>query len=370
MPGPTSPNPEEVAQMLSRPNDNMAPNVIACCSIALAIATTSIGLRLWSRRILNGRLCLDLSDWLAVMAWVMYVPHTASVILTARHGLGRHIVFVTDARLLSIYTIVDANLYVVVLALLKFSVLCLYRKIFSSSPRLRRWTWIITALVAEWLLQVLLATNLQCIPISATWDLTISDTSTCINYGVEALVAYIINITCDLAILSMPIPLIIKLNTSKPEKRRLIIVFAVGGSACIVSLVQLKYITRLGNSSDPSWENVPSALLGDIEIMVCFLATSVATYRPLYQLFFKDSIISNSQYSHPVSNDTSRHRVMLKGTQRSSIVQEDVAPILDSSLRYPHHGIIVTNDIEMTRQDNVGGPWSRVYDERELFDKH
>ncbi|KAI0838040.1 hypothetical protein F5Y06DRAFT_304098 [Hypoxylon sp. FL0890] len=353
MPGSESPSPEEIAQMLSHPNDNMAPNVIACCSIALGIATTSIGLRLWSRRILKGRLYLDLSDWLAITAWVVYVPHTASIILTVRHGLGRHIVFITDPRLLSIYTIIDANLYVLTLALLKFSVLCLYRKIFSSSPRFYRWTWIITALVAEWLLQVLLATNLQCIPISAVWDLTIRNTSTCINYGIEALVAYIINITTDLAILSMPIPLIIKLNRSKSEKRRLIIVFSVGGSACIVSLVQLKYITRLGNSSDPSWENVPSGMLGDIEIMVCFLATSIATYRPLYQLLFKEPSISNSEASHSLTKETSREGIIFKGIQSGLTAREDIASSFDRSLRYPRQGITVTRDIEMTRQDNV-----------------
>ncbi|KAI1417204.1 hypothetical protein F5Y13DRAFT_185275 [Hypoxylon sp. FL1857] len=361
------PTPEDVAHMLSRPNDNMAPNVIVCCSIALVIATISIGLRLWSRKVLNGKLHLDLSDWLAILAWVMYLPYTATMILTTRYGLGRHIVFVTDLRLFSIYTMVNVHLYVVTLALLKFSVLCLYRKIFSSSPRFYRWTWVIAALVAEWMLQVILATDLQCIPISATWDPTIRDRSTCINHGIEAVAAYVINITTELAILSMPIPLIIKLNVSKSEKRRLIIVFAVGGSACVASLVQLKYIAQPRDNSDPSWDSVPSGMLGDIEIMICFLATSIATYRPLYHLIFKESTAVNSENSHSAGKKTPHHENIFEVTQYSANVRGGVMSTLDRSLKYPQGGITVTNDIEMTRQDNVRGSWVRVYDDPEPF---
>lgn len=88
-------------------------------------------------------------------------------------------------------------------------------------------TWIVTALVAELALQVSISTNLQCIPISYTWDLSI--TGKCIDYGKEALAAYIINIVTDLIILSMPIPLVWKLQTSKQKKRGLMVVFAAGG---------------------------------------------------------------------------------------------------------------------------------------------
>lgn len=121
----------------------------------------------------------------------------------------------------------DENLYAVVLALLKFSILSLYRKLFGSTRWLYILTWVVTALVAELALQVIIATNLQCIPISATWDPTIR--GTCINYGVEALVAYIINISTDITILLMPIPVVRRLQASESKKRGLLAVFVAGG---------------------------------------------------------------------------------------------------------------------------------------------
>ncbi|OTB12729.1 hypothetical protein K445DRAFT_25441 [Daldinia sp. EC12] len=352
MPGPTSPTPEEAAEMLSRPGDDRTANIIVCCSISLLFATVFIGLRLWSRRVLNGRILLDLSDWFAIMAWVFYVAYVANIIMVTRHGLGRHIVFVTNPRLLSIYTIISENFYAVTLALLKFSVLCLYRKVFSSSTRFCRFTWVLTALVTEWMLQIILATNLQCVPISATWDPTIIDQSTCINYGVEALVAYVMNITTDLTILSMPIPLVLRLNTSKSQKRRLIIVFAAGGRQCLYR------------------DNVPSAMLGVVEIMVGFLATSIATYRPLYYLISKGTVMENSGNSRSTDFAPDGPSRSSKKTHFSTHVRGGIASRLhNSSKSPPTQGIYVTRDVELTEQDSTQGSCERVHDEVELLDR-
>ncbi|KAI1826292.1 hypothetical protein F4861DRAFT_497758 [Xylaria intraflava] len=345
MPGPVAPSPEEVASMLMHPNDSLVPNIIACASISLVASTTFIALRLWSRKIVRGKLRLDASDWLALTAWVIYLPYTAVLILVAQNGGGRHIVFVKDPRLLGILTIVDENLYTVVLALLKCSILSLYRQLFASSRTFYRCTWIVTAVVIEWLLQVLLSTNLQCIPISASWDVNIH--GTCINYGVEALVAYLLDIGTDLAILSLPIPLVLRLNTSKARKRRLVISFAAGGGACIVSLVQLAYITKLGNSPDPSWTVVPNSLLGDVEILTGFLATSIATYRPLYRFIFKEAP-GTSESSKPGPYDGAAKRDT--GGVEVSIGTGD-ASRADSRTSRSRHGILVTEHVELTRNE-------------------
>ncbi|KAI1435759.1 hypothetical protein GGR50DRAFT_283931 [Xylaria sp. CBS 124048] len=227
MPGPVLPSPDQIAWMLTRPQDSLVPNIISCAVICLAAATVFIALRLWSRTIVRGKLRLDVSDWLALVAWIIYVPYTAVLLLIAKNGGGRHIVFVKDTRLFGILTIIDENLYTVVLALLKLSVLSLYRSLFGSSRIFYRCTWIVTAVVIEWLIQVLLSTNLQCMPISASWDPSVH--GKCINYGIEALVAYLINIGVDITILSLPIPLVLRLHASKAQKRRLIISFAAGG---------------------------------------------------------------------------------------------------------------------------------------------
>ncbi|KAI0413545.1 hypothetical protein F5X98DRAFT_351794 [Xylaria grammica] len=358
MPGAVTPTPEEIAWMLSRPHDSVVPNIIACGIITFTFSTLFISLRLWSRRIVRGRFALDASDWFAVAAWSFYVPFIVTFILVTRYGGGRHAVFITDPRLLGILYIVQENLYAATLACLKLSILSLYRTLFGSSRTFRLCTWAVGALVAEWFLQVVLATNLQCVPLSASWDPDAG--GTCINYGVEALVAYIINISTDIIILSMPIPLVLRLNTSKTQKRRLIISFAAGGSACLVSLAQLAYITKLGNDSDSSWSVVPSSLLGAVELMVGFLATSIATYRPLYQFVFVERM-GRSSGSAADTEPTPYHVSYQKSQFRRDVLVGTGGVSGDFSSE-SQRGIVVTSHIELTRHNNPPGTWIRVND--------
>ncbi|KAG6365194.1 hypothetical protein INS49_006802 [Diaporthe citri] len=316
MPGPTLPTPEQVAYMQEHASDNIVPNLIACATICPILATIFVAFRLWSRRINHGRLKLDASDYLSIAAWLF---------------------------------LIDENIYAVVLALLKFSILSLYRKLFGNTRWLYILSWAVTALVAELALQVIIATNLQCIPISATWDPSIH--GKCINYGVEALVAYIINISTDITILLMPIPVVRKLQASKSKKRGLLAVFVAGGSACIVSMVQLRYITNLGSTADGSWDSMPSIFLADVEIMVGFLATSIATYRPLYRRVFKGIVPSSSQNYRPGYSDGSRRynhvtRIFAGGK-----------PTDHSSSTNNSRGIVVTDQIELIRTTQPAGSY-------------
>ncbi|KAI1419333.1 hypothetical protein F5Y12DRAFT_794065 [Xylaria sp. FL1777] len=341
MPGATLPTPDEIAWMLSRPNDSRIPDVFASGLITFTAATIFIGLRLWSRQIARGRLALDVSDWFAVAAWFLFLVFTVSFLVGTKYGAGKHAVFVTDARILGIMFIVQENLYASTLACLKLSILSLYRNIFGASLTFYRWTWVVSAFVAEWFLQVVLSTNLQCVPISAAWDPTVK--ATCINYGIEALVAYLINIITDLVILSMPIPIVLKLNTSKAQKRRLIISFAAGGRLCLY------------------WTIIPSSILGDVELAIGFLATSVATYRPLYRFIFKDSLgkttgrRTGSGFS-PYHGSSGRNHFRADatpGARRNS----------DANSGESRRGIVVTNHIELSRHNAAQGSWIKVDDE-------
>jgi hypothetical protein len=70
MPGVMPLTTEEIAWMLSRPDDSLVPNIIACGTITLIAATLSIIMRLSSRKLVRRRLDLDASDWLVITAWV------------------------------------------------------------------------------------------------------------------------------------------------------------------------------------------------------------------------------------------------------------------------------------------------------------
>lgn len=109
--------------MQEHADDNIVPNLIACSVICPILATIFIAFRLWSRQINHGRLMLDASDYLSIAAWVrfqsirvdlapetdevqfFYIPYNVVIGLITRYGAGRHIIFVTNPRMLQIVSI-------------------------------------------------------------------------------------------------------------------------------------------------------------------------------------------------------------------------------------------------------------------------
>ncbi len=89
---------------------------------------------------------------------------------------------------------------------------------------------------------------------------------------------------------------------------------------------------------------MPARLLADVEIMVGFLATSIATYRPLYQSVFGDVPVSKGGYSAKSKPDPS-HKYF--NQRRHSVKVSAVKPDNHKSTR----GITVTNQFEFSSYD-------------------
>lgn len=106
---------------------------------------------------------------------------------------------------------------------------------------------------------------------------------------------------------------------------------------------------------------MPTVMLSDVEVMVGFLATSIATYRPLYRRIFQGTGAFSTGYSankrsgfaddfsHPTGHTTniSRNRNLRSQSGESQ------------------HGIIVTDQIELIRHHNVDGSWLRINNDLE-----
>ena len=113
---------------------------------------------------------------------------------------------------------------------IKLSVLLFYDRIFGiAKPNFRYILLITGGLVIAYGVAGVLGTIFQCVPLSDLWKPPSNHAPVCILFGRLVLTMGAVNIVTDIIILSLPIPLVWRLQVSKPRRWQLVIVFSLGG---------------------------------------------------------------------------------------------------------------------------------------------
>lgn len=116
--------------------------------------------------------------------------------------------------------------YKIVIGLTKTSILLLYLRIFVRKY-FRRLCYVSLFIVITWSFGSVMATVLQCLPISASWNKAVPN-SRCIDSDVFWISYGILNIVTDVVILLLPVREVIRLQVPRREKIGLLVVFLLG----------------------------------------------------------------------------------------------------------------------------------------------
>jgi hypothetical protein len=136
-------------------------------------------------------------------------------------------------------------LFFITLALIKWSVLAMYYRIFPT--RFMRWGYIVLgSMTAMWWGAVMLVTVFQCIPVHKMWDL--ATPGHCVNANVFYISTNgVPNIVTDVLILLLPMYELYKLHVSRAQKIAIAASFLAGWIVVISSIVKLKVMVDLYN---------------------------------------------------------------------------------------------------------------------------
>ncbi|EER28470.1 hypothetical protein CPC735_063430 [Coccidioides posadasii C735 delta SOWgp] len=155
-------------------------------------------------------------------------------------------------------------IYKIVISLTKVAILLLYLRLFSVQKVFR---WLCYALIALTVLSGIAYTPLtiwQCSPVQAFWDRSIPHQ--CIGNQHWRLSYSVINIGTDFLILFLPIQRIFCLQLERRDKIALIFIFSLGAFVCIISVIRVTTIRRVGKRKDPLWNTFPLGLWSVVEV--------------------------------------------------------------------------------------------------------
>ena len=112
----------------------------------------------------------------------------------------------------------------------KLSILCLYRRVFST-PSFRRNSLVVGLMVIAYWLASTIGAILQCLPIDANWNLRVklSGNVRCINFAAFFLGLELSNCVLDVVIICLPLGVIRQLQMPLRQRHQLAFVFFLGG---------------------------------------------------------------------------------------------------------------------------------------------
>lgn len=234
------------------PADDRGPVVFVVCLVVVCLATVFTALRLISKWGVTKKSNAD--DWLVLVAWVsggtrsvdtdrqvFTVALGVSVMTGTQNGLGKHdnAIAATDTLPLKRAIYAFTIFYNPALMATKSAILVLYLRMSTAHRFLKIASWIVLGIVNVAGVVLTFLNAFQCRPISAAYT---DSEGKCIDLVGMYLSSAPVNVTTDLAILLLPLPILTALRIEFRQKVVLVATFIVGGFVAIVDIVRIVYL--------------------------------------------------------------------------------------------------------------------------------
>ncbi|MCJ1377479.1 hypothetical protein MMC17_000574 [Xylographa soralifera] len=256
--------------------------------VCFSLAVVAVCLRFLSRAVIKASFWWD--DFVILLALVLALGPFALTLYLVSHNFGQHAEVAGVPSVLTFYKCLYAFeiLYPLPIAATKFSILFYYSRIFQV-PSFQLPLYLVAGLIGCWVIYVEGAAIFSCVPVNAMWDPTI--TGRCINIHSFFIGIAVPNVVTDIALLTMPLPYMWRLQVAWPKKIAVILVFMLGGFVAVVSIIRLTVLLNLTNE-DVTWTYVPTCIWTNIEVHIGIVSASVPALWPLLRALATGSVRS------------------------------------------------------------------------------
>lgn len=191
-------------------------------------------------------------------------------------------------------------MYIVVTFAGKLAILLLYQRIFDIGSK-KIFGWVIKVCIVLQILDsltYLCLIVLECIPISAVWDKSITNPK-CLDLHAISVAGAISSMTTDVILMLLPMPVLWTLQISRMKRIGLVFIFAVASLGIVASAVRFSYLVKLNGDTDETCKALPLTSIYEsrtdnstgnnvdvtvwslIEILCTVVCGSIPAMRPL-----------------------------------------------------------------------------------------
>ncbi|KAG9193742.1 hypothetical protein G6011_03777 [Alternaria panax] len=292
------PDPKQHPDNTNLPNVNEPATIVGVTVAFLALAISTLSLRLWFR--IKDRLW-GWDDFFVVLAAVASLIGDTMVCMMPADGLGLHL-WTLDAEHLTSYFkhIYSTNAaYAASTALIKLSILIQYLRLFAEAApstghaqyRLaRRITWAMIVICSMWGLTFFCLALFPCHPIAKNWRPTLE--GTCIGWGSKSprdffhmyLGHAVSNCLLDILVLLVPIPFVTTLRIAGKSRAGLFGLFSLGCVVVIVAICRVIAMSVNKAGTEPVLDmsfHIPIVYtFGVLEVNFAIITASIPIFWP------------------------------------------------------------------------------------------
>ncbi|EMR62632.1 putative cfem domain-containing protein [Eutypa lata UCREL1] len=158
----------------------------------------------------------------------------------------------------------------------------------------------------------------HCWPIEYGWTSWTGETEgKCFNFNLFAWAHAIISIVLDIFILALPIPTLAKLQMGRRKKINLFIMFSVGTFITVVSFIRLKSFATFANTTNATYDNVPTAYWSVLEAFVSIICSCLPAVRSLLRRVLPTCFGSTGDTPGPSYRISSKNGMPSSGIKKS-----------------------------------------------------
>ncbi|KAJ5665391.1 uncharacterized protein N7477_007839 [Penicillium maclennaniae] len=196
------------------------------------------------------------------------------------YGMGLHADVLPVKNLVMIAKLLMAFecVYCTAVGIVKISILLMYARIFPTRE-FRIAAYIIGFIVVSWVIAIICVSVFQCTPIAKAWDTSLP--GTCINLKGSFIGNAVPNILTDVAILSLPVHVVWRLQATLVHRLSVIAVFLLGSFVIFTSAYRFSTLFKF-EPTDVSWTLAEACTWCLIETSSGIISACMPTLRPLF----------------------------------------------------------------------------------------
>ncbi|EWC43834.1 hypothetical protein DRE_07278 [Drechslerella stenobrocha 248] len=312
------------------PANDLRPAILGTAFSLVPLSTIVIGLRLYCRQFILGRVRVD--DWLILAAllitWgVATLNYWQAFFFTGVHFKDmpppdptKPPLYTLEGTLKSWY--VYQLVYLFDLCLIKLSILAFYHQI-SAAKAYR--IIIYTSMVAVTIYSIIMIfiNAWECPKVSDAWsaEILLQKTGSCRDLHSLYFAQASFNIFSDLWILLLPIPVLMRLQMRTNKRIALIGIFSVGSVAVIASCARIYALHVWSISKDIPYDGANILIWSQIEINAALISCSIPALKPLFKNTFAGSTNAQAAYQNDYYGKNSRTGASAFGKDRGYVLE-------------------------------------------------